>query len=136
MTIDQKIAAKALQLVGPIRQGDQPLPSETEYRSICEGLPVLLRVAGADRALAFLRARKGKDETMPTAEGMVADHLQQQFQNLGLLDGSSRADLQKLFAEAPLSQHRVYARLAMTAALWHKRVAQARLRQKPKASQP
>jgi CRISPR type III-B/RAMP module-associated protein Cmr5 len=122
VTLEQKIAAKALELVNKMRAtGDSPSPAETEYRSHIEGLPAMLRTCGLSRTLAFLKAR---NETPKK----IAAHLEEQFQYSGILDPAK--ELQKQLAQCSLREYRAYARVALMVALWHKRIAQARLRPK------
>lgn len=124
MTLEQKIAAKALELVKSMRSpDDDPSDSEIEYRSRTEGLPALLRSCGLPRTLAFLKARGGVQE-------LIASHLEAQLHNTGILD--DKKDLQQQLADCYMPEYRAYAKLTMLIALWQKRVAQARLRPKPK----
>jgi CRISPR type III-B/RAMP module-associated protein Cmr5 len=122
MTLEQKIAAKALELIGSVRSPDKvPSPEESEYRSHSEGLPGLLRSCGLSRTLAFLRARS-------KVQQQIASHLEMQFRNSGILD--EKKDLQQHLASCSLREYRAYSSLTMLIALWQKRVAQACLRRK------
>jgi CRISPR type III-B/RAMP module-associated protein Cmr5 len=119
-TLEQKIAVKALELVGGLREsGDAPSSAETEYRSQVEGLPAMLRSCGLARTLAFLKARGD-------AQKRIASHLEDQFRHSGIIGAES--DLQKQLTRCSLGEYRVYARLALLVAIWHKRIAQAQLR--------
>ena len=125
MTLEQKIAAKALELIRSVRSPENASPEEIEYRSHTEGLPALLRSCGLSRTLAFLKARKGVQEK-------IASHLELQFRNTGIL--GDKKDLQQALANCSLREYRAYARLTTLIALWQKRVAQAYLRRKEKES--
>ena len=123
MTIERRIAGRARELVGQQRETDATHVKETAYRSLCEGFPILLRSAGLAQTVAYLRA-KSKGEY-----GALHDHLEQQFRGLGLLE---KGALSEKVADPGLSQgdYRLYSEIAMQAALWHKRLAQALLRKK------
>jgi len=124
MTLEQKVAAKALELITTVRSaGNEPSLSETEYRAHTEGLPALLRSCGLSRTLAFLNAR---NET----QKLIASHLEIQLRNTCMLD--AKTGLQQYVAECSLPEYRVCSKLTMLIALWQKRIAQARLRPKPK----
>ena len=126
MTLEQKIASKALELIQSVRSPDnEPSPKETEYRSHTEGLPALLRSCGLSRTLAFLKARS-------EVQKLIAAHLETQLRNTGILD--EKKDLQQQLANCSLREYRAYARLTMLISLWQKRIAQARLRRKEKQS--
>lgn len=126
MTLEQKIAGKALELVDSVRSPDkEPSDKEIEYRSHTEGLPALLRSCGLSRTLAFLKARS-------EVQKLIAAHLEAQLRNTGVLD--DKKDLQRKLADCSLSEYRAYAKLTMLIVLWQKRVAQARLRRKEKQS--
>lgn len=124
MTIERQIAGKAKDLVDRQKEGAADHPNETAYRSLCESFPALLRGAGLARAAAFLKAK-----SKSSAEyGKLYDHLEDQFRNLGLLRG--------VFSEQvadpglSLADYRLYSEVSMLVALWHKRLAQAKLRKK------
>lgn len=124
MTLEQKIALKAMNLINSVRsENKDPSPNEIEYRSHTEGLPALIRSCGLSRTLAFLRART-------EMQRLIASHIEIQLRNAGVLDANK--DLQKQLAECSLAEYRLYARVALMIALWQKRVAQARLRRKEK----
>jgi CRISPR type III-B/RAMP module-associated protein Cmr5 len=120
MTIERRIAGKARDLVGAKKDTEQ----ESAYRSLCESFPILLRGAGLAQTVSYLRTKPKKGEY-----GALYDHLEEQFRNLGFLAAES---LSEKAADPRLSQadYRLYSEMAMHAALWHKRMAQALLRKK------
>jgi CRISPR type III-B/RAMP module-associated protein Cmr5 len=123
MTIERRIAGKARDLVGGQKDTGARHEKESAYRSLCESFPILLRGAGLAQTVSYLRA-KSKDEY-----GALYDHLEDQFRNLGFLGAEA---LSEKAADPRLSQadYRLYSEMAMHAALWHKRMAQALLRKK------
>jgi CRISPR type III-B/RAMP module-associated protein Cmr5 len=124
MTIERKIAGKARELVGRERETNAAHPKETSYRSLCESFPILLRGAGLAQTVSYLKAKSKKEEY-----GALHDHLEQQFRGLGLLE---KGALSEKVADPGMSHgdYRLYSQIAMQAALWHKRLAQALLRKK------
>lgn len=126
MTIQRRIAGKAKDLVGVRVESTKEHKQESAYRSLCESFPILLRSAGLAQAVSYLRVRaKSKDEY-----GVLYGHLQEQFRNLEFL--GAKEELSEKAADPGLSQagYRLYSEIAMQAALWHKRMAQALLRKK------
>ena len=87
------------------------------------------RSAGLAQTVAFLRA-KGKGEGSKANEySALYGDLEKQFRNVGFLENEA---LSERAADAKLSQsdYRLLSEIAMKAALWHKRLAQALLRKK------
>jgi len=127
MTIERRIAGRAKDLVGNQVESTKEHKQESAYRSLCEGFPILLRSAGLAQAVSYLRA-KSKDEY--DGYGALYGHLQEQFRNLEFL--GAKEELSEKAADPGLSQagYRLYSEIAMQAALWHKRMAQALLRPK------
>ena len=123
MTIERRIAGKARDLVGDQKETGVKHEKECAYRSLCESFPILLLSAGLAQTVAYLRA-KSKGEY-----GALYGHLEEQFRNLGFLGPEA---LSEKAADPRLSQadYRLYSEMAMHAALWHKRMAQALLRKK------
>jgi CRISPR type III-B/RAMP module-associated protein Cmr5 len=123
MTIERRIAGKARDLVEGQKETGAKHEKESAYRSLCESFPILLRGAGLAQTVSYLRA-KSKGEY-----GALYDHLEDQFRNLGFLGAEA---LSEKAASPQLSQtnYRLYSEMAMHAALWHKRMAQALLRKK------
>jgi hypothetical protein len=112
VSLERRIAAKARGLI------TEPLRADKEYKSNCEGLPILLRTAGLARAAVFLESKQRQ----------VYEHLEAHLQNLQLLGGSlsQRCTDPRL----SLSEYRVLSEMALLAAVWQKRMIQA-LHQKP-----
>ena len=117
--IERQIAGKAKELVSA-RSGKE---KESEYRAMCESFPMLLRSAGLAQTMAYLRVK----------HGVFYGDMQAQFANLGML---GQDDLSEKAADPRLSlaEYRLYSEVAMHAALWHKRMAQALLEKKEKAT--
>jgi CRISPR type III-B/RAMP module-associated protein Cmr5 len=126
MTIERRIAGQAKDLVREQAEKTTEHKQESEYRSLCESFPMLLRSAGLAQTVSYLRAKtKSKREY-----GALYGHLQTQFRNLEFL--AAHEELVEKAADPKLSQadYRLYSEIAMKAALWHKRLAQALLRKK------
>jgi CRISPR/Cas system CMR-associated protein Cmr5 small subunit len=112
-TIERTIAGKARELVEK-RRGD------TEYRTHCESLPMLLRSAGLAQTAVYLQTKQQK----------VYEDLDQQVRDLGLLKrGLSE---QSTDPSLSLAEYRTLSEIAMIAAVWHKRMAQALIPKPPK----
>jgi CRISPR-associated protein Cmr5 len=128
MTIERRIAGRAKELVSGQVQGDAKHEAESKYRALCESFPILLRSAGLAQAVAFLRAKKGEGSKANEYSALYGD-LEKQFRTIGFLGDEA---LSERAADAKLSQadYRLYSEIAMKAALWHKRLAQALLRKK------
>jgi len=124
MTLERKIAGKARDLVQAQKQEDDPKhEAESKYRSVCEGLPVLLRTAGLAQTAAFLNAKQDEHKK-------AYEHLESQLRHLGFLGSQDT-----LFAKATdpgltTAQYRLFSEVAMLVAFWNKRMAQALLRKK------
>jgi CRISPR type III-B/RAMP module-associated protein Cmr5 len=117
MSIERQIAGKAKDLVSAqIGQA-----KESEYRALCESFPMLLRGAGLAQTLAFVRVK----------HGVFYEHLESQFRTLGML-GQETLSEKAADPRLSLAEYRLYSEVAMHAALWHKRMAQALLKKKPK----
>ncbi len=124
MTLERKIAGRARELVASEEQATVPKHErETAYRSLCEGLPILLRTAGLAQTVAFLKA-KGDEH------GRAYAHLETQLRESGFL-GKGESLLEKA-ADPKLGapEYRLLSEMAMLAAFWHKRMAQALLRKR------
>ena len=121
MNIEKEISALALELV----KGQAKSANAGEYRTFCEGFPSLLRSAGLAQTAAFLKAKGGHPH------GAVYDHLERQFQRIGLL-GEKEGLLETLVEpkKTSMPQYRLYSQLAMRVAQWHKRLAQALVEKK------
>ena len=117
--IERQIAGKAKDLVSA-HSGDA---KASEYRALCESFPMLLRSAGLAQTMAFLRVKH---------EVFYKD-LQEQFRNLGML-GQEELSEKAADPRLSLAEYRLYSEVAMHAALWHKRMAQAVLKKKEKAT--
>jgi CRISPR type III-B/RAMP module-associated protein Cmr5 len=114
------------------RQEEDPAhEKETAYRALCESFPALLRSAGLVQAVAYLEAKgKGKDNEYSA----LLDHFQQHFRGLKLLDAEKQEELPAKITSENLSmpQYRYYSAIAFKVGHWHKRLAQALLRQREK----
>jgi CRISPR type III-B/RAMP module-associated protein Cmr5 len=123
MTMERKIAGKARVLVGEQRETTPKHEKESAYRSLCESFPILLRSAGLAQTASYLRSKR-QDEY-----ASLYSHLEEQLRSLGFLGdkplGERAAD-----PDMRQSEYRLLTEIAMQAALWHKRLAQALLRKK------
>ena len=133
MNLDRGIASLARVLVDDQRQETPEHEGESDYRSLCESLPILLRTAGLTRTVTFLHAKKQTDKSgQSNKQGALLDHLQQQLRAMGVYSdrGERTLDLPRLATSRDLStpQYRHISSLAFRAAYWHKRLAQALLR--------
>ncbi len=117
MSIERTIAAKARELVST---------QQSEYRSACESLPMLLRTAGLAQTAAFL---KGKSETQKT----LYNHLEVQIRALGLLKPEETLIAKSTDPALAMPQYRLLVEITMLVAFWHKRMAQALL---PRGGEP
>jgi CRISPR/Cas system CMR-associated protein Cmr5 small subunit len=79
--------------------------------------------------VAFLRAKEKGEGARANEYAALYGDLEKQFRNIGFLGDEA---LSERVADAKLSQadYRLYSEIAMKAALWHKRLAQALLRKK------
>jgi CRISPR/Cas system CMR-associated protein Cmr5 small subunit len=130
MSVEQSIAALARELVQSQSQPDDPVhEKETAYRALCESFPALLRSAGLAQAITYLEAKK-KDHDC----GTLLDHFERQFTALNLLDGGKKERLPSKVTskDFPMPHYRYYSAVAFKVAYWHKRLAQALLRQRAK----
>jgi CRISPR type III-B/RAMP module-associated protein Cmr5 len=129
--IDGAIAGMARDLVRKQSQPTSPEHrEETAYRSLCEGLPVLLRTAGLTRTVSFLAAKKKSGGEYAA----LLEHMQEQLREAGVY-----SDLKKPVLDLPVwvtskergtAEYRQVSTLAFRVAYWHKRLAQALLRKK------
>lgn len=124
-TMERKISNLAIRLVK-----EQSEDKKGEYRAFCEGFPNLLRMAGLAQCVTFLRAKGGHPH------GTLYGHLEQQFQELGLLAADHKSGLLELVTSANKgpAEYRLYSQIANRAAHWHKRLSQA-LIQKDKSKE-
>jgi CRISPR type III-B/RAMP module-associated protein Cmr5 len=130
MTVEQSIATVARELVQAQRQADDSNhDKESDYRALCESFPALLRSAGLAQAITYLEAKK-KDHDCGTLLG----HFERQFTALNLLDGGKKERLPSKVTSKDFSvpHYRYYSAIAFKVAYWHKRLAQALLRQRAK----
>lgn len=125
-TLECQIAAKASTLI----QGQAGKNKETEYRSLCEEMPAMLRSAGLAQSLAFLRSKKEPHST-------IYNHLEQHFRELKFLDTNQEL-LAHVLDPEKLSTvgYRTYTRLAHRIVYWHRRLAQALLKRREELAQP
>ena len=124
MSMERQIAGTARDLVTSQKQeGDEKHEKESGYRALCESFPILLRSAGLAQTLSYLRAKKQGEY------GELYGHLERQFRDLEFL---GKEALSEKAADPRLStaDYRLYSEVAMQVALWHKRLAQALLRQR------
>jgi CRISPR type III-B/RAMP module-associated protein Cmr5 len=128
--LDRAIAAQAREFVESQQQKTPDHAAESEYRSLCESLPILLRTAGLTRTVTFLDAKKKAENNA----GVLLDHLTQQLQSVGVYNKPELRvlNLPQLVVSKDLStpHYRHISSLAFRVAYWHKRLAQALLRQK------
>ncbi|MGA9623024.1 MAG: type III-B CRISPR module-associated protein Cmr5 [Bryobacteraceae bacterium] len=129
MTIERRIAGRAKELVSGQVQKDAKHEAESKYRALCESFPILLRSAGLAQTVAFLRAKGPGEGSRANEYSALYGDLEKQFRDIGFLGEEA---LSERAAGAKLSQadYRLYSEIAMKAALWHKRLAQALLRKK------
>ena len=125
MTMERRIAGKARALVSQRKDTDAEHKKETAYRALCESFPMLLRSAGLAQAVAFLKAKKQPEYVA------LYDDVQQQFEGLQVAGSGNLAEA-VTGPQLSLADYRLYSEIAMQIALWHKRLAQATLRQKEK----
>jgi len=121
MTIERRIAGKARDLVSMQIEKTPKHEAETDYRSVCEGLPILLRNAGLLQTVAFLKAKHDKQET-------IYQHLETQLRNLGFLNTSESLIGKVTGPDLTMPQYRFLSEIVMLVAYWQKRMAQALLR--------
>lgn len=127
--IDGEIAGRAQELVGKQIQPGSEHREETAYRSLSEGLPVLLRTAGLARAVMFLAAKK---RSAPEYAAIL-DHMQRQLQDSGIYSDAAKRSLALadwVITKRTTAEYRHASMLAFRVAYWHKRLAQALLRKK------
>jgi len=131
--IDRDIAVLARTLVESRIQAGETHEEETAYRSLCEGLPILLRTAGLTRAVTFLDAKKGKDPKK-SEHGVLLSHLEQQLKASGVYSDTQEKTLNLgeyvVSSGLSMTEYCHLSSLALRVAYWHKRLAQALLRQK------
>jgi CRISPR type III-B/RAMP module-associated protein Cmr5 len=122
--LQHKIAAQAAKFVSEVKSGPA---DNAEYRSFCEGFPTLLRTAGLLQTLMFLEAKKEAKKGHP--HGTLLGHLKSQFATLGLIE-NDKIDLAVKVATLPTPEYMTWTRMADKIAYWHKRFAQALLKDK------
>jgi CRISPR type III-B/RAMP module-associated protein Cmr5 len=129
MTIERRIAGRAKELVSVKAETNAKHEAESKYRALCESFPILMRSAGLAQTVAFLRAKEKGEGARANEYAALYGDLEKQFRNIGFLGDEA---LSERVADAKLSQadYRLYSEIAMKAALWHKRLAQALLRKK------
>jgi len=133
MNLDRGIAGLARDLVDTQQQKTPDHLAESEYRSLCESLPILLRTAGLTRTITFLDAKRKADKSgKSNTEGVLLDHLHQQLRAVGVYNDAKQPvlDLARLLTSREMStpHYRHISSLAFRVAYWHKRLAQALLR--------
>ena len=135
MNLDRGIATMARELVESQQQKTPDHLAESEYRSLCESLPILLRTAGLTRTITFLEAKKKADRSgQSNKQGVLLDHLSQQLLAMDVYSNPKQRilELPRLVTSKDLStpDYRHISSLAFRVAYWHKRLAQALLRQR------
>jgi CRISPR type III-B/RAMP module-associated protein Cmr5 len=119
-SMERRIAIKAQDLV---KSQCGRLDHEADYRSFAEGLPALLRTAGLAQTLSFLRAKNCEPHSS------VYANLEEHFRDLCLLGRDKSLVEMTLDPTAmPAAQYRLYSRLSLRMAFWHRRLAQALLK--------
>ena len=116
--IQHNVATVAAESVDEMKQ--LPEAKAAEYKSFCEGFPILLRTAGLLQTLLFLDAKKDHPH------GALLKHLKRQFHTLGLIDKLD-VDLATKVAALGTAEYMAWTRMADKIAYWHKRFAQALL---------
>ena len=128
--IDRDVAVMARGLVKAQQQSGEKYEQETAYRSLCEGLPILLRTAGLTRAVTFLDAKRKKEKS----HLVMLQHLEQQLEGIGIFSDSKTRKLHLsefvVSKELTMDAYCHASRMAFRVAYWHKRLAQALLRPK------
>ena len=131
MNLDREIANLALNLVEPQHKAEFT-EAESEYRSLVEGFPIMLRTAGLLQSVSFLKAKgRGKGNEVKHPHGTLYQHLSAQFRHIRMLKDSQ--ELASHLSDAklvPMSEYRLYCQMADRIAYWHKRMAQAYLQTK------
>lgn len=131
--IDRNIAVLARELVGKQVETTTAHEQESKYRSLCEGLPILLRTAGLTRTVTFLDAKKKSAEY-----AAVLRHLQEQLESAGVYSDARERTLELsrfvVSKELTTEAYCHVSRLAFRVAYWHKRLSQALLRRKDEES--
>lgn len=93
-----------------------------DYGRYAHKMPILIRTAGLAQAIAYAEA-KGKDK--PGIQKLL-DHLAQQLQISGLLQGGNNVDRSALSAAsktADLSTYRMFTHEIQSCLVWYKRFA-------------
>ena len=125
--IDGHIAGTARDLVKKQITAANKHAEESAYRSLCEGLPVLLRTAGLARTVAFLDAKGGE-------HAVVLEHIRMQLQGAGIYSDAKTRSLNLgewiTTGQRSAAEYRHVSTLALRIAFWHKRLAQALLRKR------
>jgi CRISPR type III-B/RAMP module-associated protein Cmr5 len=135
MSLDRGVATMARELVESQQQSTPDHVAESEYRSLCESLPILLRTAGLTRTVTFLEAKGKEDRSgQSNKEGVLLDHLRRQLLAMDVYSNPKQRSLELpcLVTSKDLStpDYRHISSLAFRVAYWHKRLAQALLRQR------
>jgi|GEM_PF-2538210 len=124
MSYDRRIAGKAKDLVHLERKAEFT-QGESEYRALCENIPVLLRTAGLLQTAVFLEAKGGHPH------GTFSAHLNEQLRGLEYLgEKETIAVLAASPTQVSTAHYRLLTQIAARIAYWHKRMAQAYLRTK------
>ena len=125
--IDGQIAGTARDLVKKQVATGSAHQEESAYRSLCEGLPILLRIAGLARTIAFLDAKGGEHAAM-------LEHMRIQLQGVGIYTDAKAESLNLAewvtAKQRTAAEYRHVSTIALRVAFWHKRLAQALLRKK------
>jgi len=130
MSLERTISKLALQFVDEFKARHlQDNEAQADYRSFSQSFPVLLRTAGLNQSLAFLRG-KGKD-----LHTTVYLQYEAHFRELKFIEANANLlDISANSTKLPANQYRLYNRIALQIAFWHKRYAEARLEKRtPKA---
>jgi CRISPR type III-B/RAMP module-associated protein Cmr5 len=128
MSFERTISSLALKLTDEIKATyANNSDAQSDYRSFSQSFPILLRSAGLNQTLAFL---KGKDKELHRS---VYAHYEAHFRALKLLEAnSSLLELSGDATKLPAGTYRLYNRIALQIAYWHKRFAEARLPKRKK----
>jgi|YNPBryunderm2012_1023409.scaffolds.fasta_scaffold17164_2 CRISPR-associated protein Cmr5 len=77
-TRSQRDMKLALDLVAEVEQrykNSQPDKTKGRYQALCQEFPVMVRTMGLCQTLAFCEAKKGSEEGLAEAHGLLLDHV-------------------------------------------------------------